>query len=346
MENTTVRESFKVAVVILNYNGRNFLEKFLPSIIKNSPIGCGMGFFVADNASTDDSISFLKQHYPNLNLIQIDDNQGFAGGYNTALNQIDAEYYVLLNSDVEVTSNWIGPVITLMDSDKSIAACQPKVRSFHQRDLFEYAGAAGGYIDKYGYPFCRGRIFDSCEEDLGQYNNSKEVFWATGACMFVRAGVYHQLGGLDDEFFAHMEEIDLCWRIKNEGYKVYYCADSTIYHVGGGTLQKSNPRKTFLNYRNGLALLYKNIPQNQLFKTILIRLVLDGISGVKLFISGSFSDTWAIIKAHFAFYGWMSRLKKKRKNPKQVLHIYDKSIVWAYFIKSKKKFTDLIWLAD
>jgi GT2 family glycosyltransferase len=305
-----------------------------------------VSLFVADNASTDDSIVFLKANYPNINLIQIPENQGFAGGYNTALSQIEAEYYVLLNSDVEVTPNWIEPVIALMDADKSIAACQPKIRSFHQRNLFEYAGAAGGYIDKYGYPFCRGRIFDTCEEDFGQYNDSREVFWATGACMFVRAEVYHQLGGLDADFFAHMEEIDLCWRIKNAGLKVFYCADSTVYHVGGGTLQKSNPRKTFLNYRNGLALLYKNLPQNQLFKTILIRLILDGISGVKLFISGSFSDTWAIIKAHFAFYGWISRLKKKRQNSKQVNGIYDKSIVWEYFVKGKKKFTDLFWDFD
>jgi GT2 family glycosyltransferase len=305
-----------------------------------------VSLFVADNASTDDSIVFLKANYPSINLIQIPENQGFAGGYNTVLNQIEAEYYVLLNSDVEVTPNWIEPVIALMDADKSIAACQPKIRSFHQRNLFEYAGAAGGYIDKYGYPFCRGRIFDTCEEDFGQYNDSREVFWATGACMFVRAEVYHQLGGLDADFFAHMEEIDLCWRIKNAGLKVFYCADSTVYHVGGGTLQKSNPRKTFLNYRNGLALLYKNLPQNQLFKTILIRLILDGISGVKLFISGSFSDTWAIIKAHFAFYGWISRLKKKRQNSKQVNGIYDKSIVWEYFVKWKKKFTDLFWDFD
>jgi GT2 family glycosyltransferase len=305
-----------------------------------------VSLFVADNASTDDSIVFLKANYPSINLIQIPENQGFAGGYNTVLNQIEAEYYVLLNSDVEVTPNWIEPVIALMDADKSIAACQPKIRSFHQRNLFEYAGAAGGYIDKYGYPFCRGRIFDTCEEDFGQYNDSREVFWATGACMFVRAEVYHQLGGLDADFFAHMEEIDLCWRIKNAGLKVFYCADSTVYHVGGGTLQKSNPRKTFLNYRNGLALLYKNLPQNQLFKTILIRLILDGISGVKLFISGSFSDTWAIIKAHFAFYGWISRLKKKRQNSKQVNGIYDKSIVWEYFVKGKKKFTDLFWDFD
>lgn len=322
----------------------------MPSVIKNSPSGgredWSVSLWVADNASTDDSIAFLKQHYPEINLIQISENQGFAGGYNTALKQIEAEYYVLLNSDVEVTPNWIEPVVALMDSDQSIAACQPKIKSFYQRNLFEYAGAAGGYIDKYGYPFCRGRIFDSCEEDFGQYDDSKEVFWATGACMFVRAEVYHQLGGLDDEFFAHMEEIDLCWRIKNAGFKVFYCADSTVYHVGGGTLQKSNPKKTFLNYRNGLALLYKNLPQNQLFKTIFIRLVLDGISGVKLFVSGSFSDTWAIIKAHFAFYGWISRLKKKRQNPKQVSGIYQKSIVWEFFIKSKKNFKELVWIYD
>jgi GT2 family glycosyltransferase len=321
----------KVAVVILNYNGQKFLETFLPSVVNYSE-NCKI--IVADNASTDNSISFLANTYPQIKLVQLPQNEGFAGGYNSALNQIEAEYYVLLNSDVEVTHNWIQPIIDLMDSDKTIAACQPKIRSYHQKTHFEYAGAAGGYIDWLGYPFCRGRVFDAYEEDLGQYNDTKEVFWATGACMFVRAEIFHKLGGFDAHFFAHMEEIDLCWRMKNAEKKVFYCSDSTVFHLGGGTLHKSNPRKTFLNYRNGLAMLYKNLPSNKLFITLLFRLVLDGISGIKLLLSGSLSDFLAIIKAHFAFYGLIPKLK--RQSPKTVSQIYQKSIVWEHFVKKEK----------
>jgi GT2 family glycosyltransferase len=324
----------KVAVVILNYNGQNFLEQFMPSVVQNSD---GYEIIIADNASTDDSVAFLKNNYPNINIIQIAYNQGFAGGYNEALKHITAEYYVLLNSDVEVTPNWIQPIIDLMSADKLIAACQPKIKSFHEKTHFEYAGAAGGYIDWLGYPFCRGRIFDSYEEDLGQYDDTKEIFWATGACMFVRAEVFHEMGGFDASFFAHMEEIDLCWRMKNVGYKIFYCSDSVVFHVGGGTLHKSNPRKTFLNYRNGLAMLYKNLPANKLISTIFIRLILDGISGIKLLLGGSIADVWAIIKAHFAFYAMIPKLE--RKSPKEVSHIYQKSIVWEYFspLTSKPK---------
>lgn len=321
----------KVAVVILNYNGRNYLEKFLPSVVENND---GYEIIIADNASTDDSIAFLKNYYPNLRILELSSNQGFAGGYNNALQEIEAEYYLLLNSDVEVSPNWTKPIIDLMDKDASIAACQPKIRSYHQKTHFEYAGAAGGYIDWLGYPFCRGRVFDSYEQDSGQYDDTKEVFWATGACMFVKAEVFHQFGGFDAHFFAHMEEIDLCWRIKNAGYKVMYSSASTVYHVGGGTLHKSNPRKTFLNYRNGLAMLYKNLPTNKLFSTILLRLVLDGISGIKLLIDGSFPDFWAVIKAHFAFYAMIPKLE--RKTPKNVSKIYRKSIVWEYFVKKQK----------
>ncbi len=322
-----------ISVVILNYNGRDFLEKFLPLVTQNAE-GCEI--IIADNASTDDSIEFLKSAYPSVRLIQLPDNQGFAGGYNAALKQVSAEYYVLLNSDVEVTPNWIRPVIALMESNKLIAACQPKIKSFHQKTHFEYAGAAGGYIDWLGYPFCRGRIFDSYEEDLGQYNDTKEIFWATGACMFVRAKVFKEMGGFDANFFAHMEEIDLCWRMKSAGNQIFYCADSMVFHVGGGTLHKSNPRKTFLNYRNGLAMLYKNLSANKLIYTLCFRLILDGVSGIKLLLGGSFGDFWAIIKAHFAFYAMIPKLK--RKSPKQVSMIYQKSIVWEYFAKGKKTF--------
>lgn len=328
--------SSKVAIVILNYNGRGFLETFLPSVIQNS---VGHEIIVADNASTDDSLTFLKQNFPDIKILQNAENEGFAKGYNTALKQVKADFYVLLNSDVEVSENWIKPIINLMQADTSIAACQPKIRGFHERANFEYAGAAGGYIDWLGYPFCRGRIFDTCEIDNGQYNDNRAVFWATGACMFVRADVFHELGGFDEKFFAHMEEIDLCWRIQNAGYQVFYCAESVVFHVGGGTLHKSNPRKTFLNYRNGLAMLYKNLPKEKLFKTILFRLVLDGISGIKLFFDGKFADVWAIIKAHFAFYAMIPKLE--RTNPKTVKHIYHKSIVKAYFLEKRKEFSML-----
>lgn len=321
----------KVAVVILNYNGQKFLETFLPSVIENAD---GYEIIIADNASTDGSLTFLQNHYPTLRTIQLPNNQGFAGGYNNALKEIEAEYYVLLNSDVEVSANWTKPIIDLMDTDKSIAACQPKIRSYHQKTHFEYAGAAGGYIDWLGYPFCRGRVFDSYEEDKGQYDDTQEIFWATGACMFVRADVFHQLSGFDAHFFAHMEEIDLCWRMKNNGHKIMYSSASTVYHVGGGTLHKSNPRKTFLNYRNGLAMLYKNIPADKLFSTILLRLILDGISGIKLLVDGSFADFLAVIKAHFAFYAMIPKLE--RKSPKNVSKIYQKSIVWEYFVKKQK----------
>lgn len=321
----------KVAVVILNYNGQKFLETFLPSVIDNAD---GYEIIIADNASTDNSLDFLKSNYSNIKTVELLNNQGFAGGYNNALQAIEAEYYVLLNSDVEVTKNWVKPIIDLMDNDASIAACQPKIRSYHQQTHFEYAGAAGGYVDWLGYPFCRGRIFDSYEQDLGQYNDTKEIFWATGACMFVRAKVFHELGGFDAHFFAHMEEIDLCWRMKNAGYKIMYSSAVTVYHVGGGTLHKSNPRKTFLNYRNGLAMLYKNLPSEKLFSTIFLRLILDGISGIKLLVDGSFSDFLAVIKAHFAFYAMIPKLE--RKSPKDVSQIYQKSIVWEYFVKKQK----------
>lgn len=322
-----------VAVVILNYNGRNFLEKFLPSVLNNAD-GCEI--IVADNASTDDSIEFLRKTYPSIRLIELPKNLGFAGGYNAALEQISAEYYVLLNSDVEVTPNWIRPIIDLMSTNPQIAACQPKIKSFHQKTHFEYAGAAGGYIDWLGYPFCRGRVFDSYEEDLGQYNDTKEVFWATGACLFVRAAVFHKLGGFDELFFAHMEEIDLCWRLKNAGNQIFYCSKSVVFHVGGGTLHKSNPHKTYLNYRNGLAMLYKNLPTHKLVFTLLIRLILDGISGIKLLFDGSLADFLAVIKAHFAFYAMIPKLE--RKSPKEVSQIYQKSIVLEYFVtKSSPK---------
>jgi GT2 family glycosyltransferase len=335
----------KAAVVILNYNGREMLRQFLPSVLQNTALPYEV--IVADNGSTDDSLAFLASNFPEVKVLASKENGGFSKGYNTALNQIEAEYYVLLNSDVEVTPNWIAPVIALMDSNPLIAACQPKIRSFQDKKSFEYAGAAGGFIDHFGYPFCRGRIFDTLEEDLGQYDDYKEIFWATGACMFVRADIYHQLGGLDEDFFAHMEEIDLCWRIKNAGYNVYYCPESTVYHLGGGTLHKSHPRKTFLNFRNGLVLLYKNLPSSQLYTTLFVRMVLDGIAAIKFLLGGGFKDFLAVLNAHFNFYKNLSLWKQKRRDCSQLKNIdsntgiLHKSLIWSYFVKRKNKFKEI-----
>jgi hypothetical protein len=331
----------RIAVVILNWNGKRFLEKFMPSLLANSSKEAEI--IVADNASTDDSVGFLRANYPGIRIIQHHKNFGFAKGYNLALAQIEADYFILLNSDIEVTPGWIEPVINLMESDASVAACQPKIRSFSEPKKFEYAGAAGGFIDKYGYPFCRGRIFLSIEEDNGQYDDTCEIFWATGACMFVRAGLFHKFGGLDEDFFAHMEEIDFCWRLKNEGYKIMYCPTSLVYHIGGGTLPKASWRKTYLNFRNNCILLYKNLPGNLLLEVFAKRLVLDGIAATKFLITAGFKDFFAVSKAHFSFYKSMrkTRLKRNKIKQRQVKNIYQKNIVFEYYLRGKKKFTDL-----
>ncbi len=332
----------KVAVVILNWNGKSFLEKFLPSVLTHSTAAT---LIVADNNSTDDSVAFLKEHYPGIRIIQIAENGGYSKGYNIALRQIQAEYYVLLNSDIEVSSDWLEPVLRLMDSDPTIAACQPKLLDYNHKDLFEYAGAAGGYLDYLGYPFCRGRLFNSLEKDSGQYNGNHEIFWASGACLFVRASDYHAVGGLDDDFFAHLEEIDLCWRLKSKGHKIFYCGESTVYHVGGGTLNKINPRKTYLNFRNSLYMLYKNLKPGQLVLLISIRLVLDGIAGAKFLLEGSGKHTWAVVRAHFSFYGQLGKLTRKRKaNTLRNLdfkEVYKNSVVADYFLKRKTSFKQL-----
>lgn len=331
----------KIAVVILNYNGRNFLEKFLPTVLQHSQPHT---VIVADNASTDDSVEFLEQNYPDLRLIKMSTNTGFSQGYNIALKEVDAEYYVLLNSDVEVTSQWLDPLVQFMDTHPQVAACQPKIKAYHQKTHFEYAGAAGGFIDRLGYPFCRGRIFDEIEPDQGQYNDTQEIFWATGACLFVRSSLYWQMGGLDDDFFAHMEEIDLCWRLKNAGYKIYYVGTSEVFHVGGGTLHKSNPRKTFLNFRNNLVLLYKNLPARKIWITLLWRFWLDGIAWWRFLLTGQSKDAFAISRAYWQFYRSVSFWRKKRKNVKNfALHpqIFGQSLVFAYFLKKRKTFKDL-----
>ncbi len=332
----------KVAVVILNWNGRKFLEKFLPSVVKNS---IGAHIIVADNNSSDDSVTFMKDHYPNIRLIINEKNTGYAQGYNNALKEVDAEYFVLLNSDIEVGENWVIPIIDEMDKDKNIGAAQPKLRAYNsdQRHEFEYAGASGGFIDKYGYPFCRGRVFDSLETDNGQYDSNREIFWASGAAMFVRAEAFEKVGGLDGDFFAHMEEIDFCWRLKLEGYKIMAIPKSTVYHVGGGTLPKNSARKTYLNFRNNFSLLVKNLPKNRVYKVILYRLFLDGVAGLKFLSQGHYKDTFAIIKAHFYFYTHIKEIRAKRKGRKivPVSQVYNRNIVFDHYIKRKIKFSEL-----
>ena len=330
-----------VAVVILNWNGKKYLEQFLPSLIDHT--GSDAEIVVADNASTDDSISFLTTNYPAIRVIQNTTNGGFARGYNLALKQVEADYYVLLNSDIEVTENWLKPVISMMEQDEKIGACQPKIRSFNHRNSFEYAGAAGGYIDEYGYPFCRGRLFLTIEEDNGQYDDTVEISWASGACMFVRSKLFHQLGGLDEDFFAHMEEIDFCWRLHNYGYRVMYCPGSTVYHIGGGTLPKASWRKTYFNFRNNFMLLYKNLPSKYLFKVFALRLILDTVAAMKFLFQAGFKNFWAVARAHMSFYKALPSLRKKRKKLKHgsMKMMYKRNIVFEYYLRGKKHFSQL-----
>ena len=336
----------KVSIVILNWNGKHFLEKFLPSVVKHSTFP-DVEIVVADNASTDDSLLFLKTNYPTLKTIILDKNYGFAEGYNRAFAQLDSTYFVLLNSDVEVTAGWIEPVIAMMDSDKQIAACQPKLRWYDNKQLFEYAGAAGGFIDRFGYPFCRGRIFSTTEIDTGQYDTVTDIFWASGACMFVRADYYNQSGGLDADFFAHMEEIDLCWRLKGMGYRIVYNPHSVVYHVGGGTLPKENSFKTYLNFRNNISLLYKNSFDGSILFILFQRMVLDGIAALRFLSVREFGNFWAIIKAHFYLYSNFRTIVQKRKRNKELFikrnhaEMYNQSIVFAYFLKKKQTFDTL-----
>jgi GT2 family glycosyltransferase len=331
----------KVAVVILNSNGKDLLRKFLPQVIERT--GNDAEVWIADNNSLDGSIEIINEEFPNVNLIENHYNAGFAGGYNMALQQIKAEYYVLLNSDIEVTENWINPVIELMETDPGIAACQPKILAYDNKTEFEYAGASGGFIDKYGYPFCRGRVFQDIEVDEGQYDDPVDIFWATGACLFVRADIYHRSGGLDNDFFAHMEEIDFCWRLKNEGYRIMVCPSSMVYHVGGGTLPKKSARKTYLNFRNNLSLLYKNIPGNQLISAFLLRFILDGVAALKFFFEGGMHDLVAVLEAHIYFYKNLGKLRRKRRALKQgnVSNVYQRNIVFDHYLMGKKKYSDL-----
>lgn len=328
----------KTAVVILNYNGEKFLREFLPSVIEYSG---DAKIIVADNASTDLSVDVLKQKFPTVELIQLTNNYGFCGGYNRALKQVEAEYYVLLNSDVEVTPGWLDPIVSLLDENPSIAAAQPKILAYNEKQKFEYAGAGGGFIDSLGYPFCRGRVFDVTEKDLGQYDDGREIFWATGACLFIRSKVYHALEGLDEDFFAHMEEIDLCWKIQRAGYKVFYCGASHVFHVGGGTLSKSNPRKTYYNFRNGLSLVYKHWSTRTLIWKLPLRILLDYVAALKFLISGKAGDARAVVRAHYHFGKKFSRNQAKRKALKKypfiTQNIYPGSILWDHFVLRKNR---------
>lgn len=330
------------AVVILNWNGKKMLERFLPSVVANTTGDAEV--VIADNGSTDDSLDFLRANYPQLRIIEMDKNYGFADGYNRALSQIEADIYVLLNDDVEVTPNWTEPVVAQMMKSPATAICQPKLLMYDQRDTFEYAGGAGGFIDKYGYPFCRGRLFNTLEKDEGQYDDAREIFWASGAAMFVKAEVWKELGGLDGDFFAHMEEIDFCWRAKNAGYSVEYCPASTIYHVGGGTLPPSNPRKTFLNFRNNLAMLYKNLPQSRLTWVIIARIVLDYVAAFKFLLEKKPKEFKAVAQAHRAFYQELPQLKTKRKQMKKqhkVSCMHQGLLLIQYYLLKKSKFNQL-----
>ncbi|MFN8165301.1 MAG: glycosyltransferase family 2 protein [Bacteroidia bacterium] len=335
--------SVKTAVVILNWNGKAFLEKFLPNVIRHSSTDAEI--IVADNASGDDSVSFIRSNFPSVRIIINEKNEGFTGGYNIALKQVEADYFVLLNSDVEVSKDWLKPLIALMEKDKSIAACQPKIIAYNDRSEFEYAGAGGGFIDKLGYPFCRGRIFNTLEKDKGQYNDTIDVFWATGACMFVRASVYRELGGLDENFFAHMEEIDLCWRMHRKGYRVCYCGQSEVYHVGGGTLAKNNPRKTYLNFRNNLLMIYKN-SGNRKGSILRKRMFFDFVAACKFLITNGFDDFKAVFRAHIDF----RKMKKlypdadeHKLNAFENSTIYTRSILLDYYFYNRKSFIDLNW---
>lgn len=330
----------KIAIVILNWNGAELLRRFLPSVQEYSQ---GAEIYVVDNDSNDDSIIVLKEHFPKINLIQNQSNLGFTGGYNKGLKSIDADLYCLLNSDVKVTENWLDPIIKLFQNEKKVSIAQPKILSLNSPSHFEYAGAAGGFIDKLGYPFCRGRIFQALEKDEGQYDDETEIFWATGACMFIRSQVFWELQGFDEDYFAHQEEVDLCWRAKNLGHKVYYVGKSSVYHLGGFTLKNSNPHKTFLNFRNSLYTITKNLPAKSAFPILLSRLVLDGIAAVRFALQLRVRHAWAIFWAHLSFYKNFRTIYRKREKSNFLLKYYPvKSIVWSHFVHQVNNFNILV----
>jgi GT2 family glycosyltransferase len=336
-----------VAIVILNYNGRDYLQKFLPSVMSSTYTNKEV--YVADNASTDDSIDLLKKNYSEIKIITLAENYGFAKGYNEALKQVTADYYVLLNSDVEVSPGWIEPVIALMQTNEKVAACQPKLLAYHNKNLFEYAGASGGWMDSLGYPFSKGRVFDVCEEDKGQYDEASQIFWATGAAMFVKASVYHKMHGLDGYFFAHQEEIDLCWRMQLAGYIIMVCPQSVVYHVGGGTLPLGE-RKVFLNFRNNLIMGYKNWPLAEKIWKLPARFALDMVSAFKNLASGNDAFVKGVFKAWLAFIKWIFGAKKENIFPVEragkLRGLYKGSVVWQHFIRHKKTFTEIVYKTE
>ncbi|MFD1770636.1 glycosyltransferase family 2 protein [Sphingobacterium suaedae] len=332
----------KVAVVILNWNGKFFLEKFLPSVYNSTYPN--IEFIVGDNASTDDSVYFVQNTYPSIRIIRNPHNLGFAGGYNEILKQVEADYFILLNSDVEVTPSWIEPVIDYLETESDMVAAQPKIMAYHEKGLFEHAGAAGGFIDIYGYPFCRGRLFQYVERDERQYDTPCEIFWATGAALFIRADVWRAAEGFDEDFFAHMEEIDLCWRLKRMGYRIGYVPTSTVYHVGGGTLNASNPKKTYLNFRNNLVMLQKNLPLVTAVWVLFARLWLDFFALLKFLADGKPKDAWAISRSHQYFFLYIFKTAKKRRRYKtksNLTGLYKKCVVWAFYMNKIRKFSQL-----
>jgi GT2 family glycosyltransferase len=337
----------KTAVVILNWNGLGYLKMFLGTVIKHS-VDEETTVIIADNGSTDGSSEWVAQNFSTVQVISLDKNHGFAGGYNLALNQIDAKYYVLLNSDIEVTPGWLGPLVSFMDLNRDAASCQPKVLSYARKDHFEHAGAAGCFIDKYGYPFCRGRVITEVEKDNGQYDNACDVFWSSGACMIVRSEAWKKCGGFDADFFAHMEEIDLCWRFQKAGYRVCFIPNSIIYHIGGGTLSYSSPFKTYLNFRNSLFLLYKNLPDDKFFRIMFFRRILDGFAAIYFLMQGSFKSFKAVWKAHMDYYKVLGQLREKRKAVRRLevnaecKTILNKSIVFEFYIKGNKTYNSLV----
>ena len=335
------------AIVILNWNGESYLQQFLPVLIENTRIE-GVEIIVADNASTDFSLQILKEKFPSVRTIVLDKNYGFAGGYNKALAQVNADYYVLLNSDVEVSANWLNPMLRYMNEHPEVAACQPKIRSYSLRTCFEHAGAAGGYIDRFGFPFCRGRVLGYAEEDKGQYDTITDIFWATGACLFIRSELFRKVGGLDDEFFAHMEEIDLCWRLKSRGYRIVCIPESVVYHVGGGALGYESPHKTYLNFRNNLLMLYKNLPTVLLKKTMYWRTIFDYVAALQLFMTGKPKNAGSVFKARRDFKKMQPDFQEKRNQNilfstnDNVSSIFQKSIIIEYYLKGKKTFSMLV----
>ena len=330
----------RIAIVILNWNGEELLKSYLPSVVQYSQ---GADIYVADNASSDNSVAFIKENYTSVKIIQNSVNGGYAKGYNDALAHVNADVFCLLNSDVEVSENWLKPIIKTFEELPNAAIIQPKILDLKRKDYFEYAGAAGGFIDQLGYPFCRGRIFQALEKDEGQYNDTREIFWATGACMFVKSSVFNEVGGFDEDYFAHQEEVDFCWRAKNIGHQVYYVGTSHVFHLGGSTLSNMNPKKTFLNFRNSLFSITKNLPRRKAFLIIFIRLILDAVAALRFIFQLRFKHCFAILKAHLSFYKHFRKIYSKREKANFILKYYvAKSIVWSHFVHQERVFSALV----